>query len=176
MLSSSASFPEKELIHSSKALIFATVAQESPPDHSSRGLYISVCFKSCCLKVWLPILPESRCWLTYAPSKQGWVLTYTQLLGMIKNKIGCMDSHKGWRDNEKLEMGWTIRFISTQGHSFKTERGVYFIYYIETNKKTQVKWMNWGICPKWRNKIKIYETEISNLVDKQFNNGHKKCA
>lgn len=23
---------------------------------------------------------------------------------------------------------------------------------------------------------KIYETEISNLVDKQFNNGHKKCA
>ena len=40
---------------------------------------------------------------------------------MIKNKIGCVDSHKGWRDSEKLGMGWTIRFISTQGHSLKTE-------------------------------------------------------
>ena len=121
MLSSSASLPKKKLIHSSGALIFSTAAQGTPPDHSSRGLYISACFKSCCLMVWLPNLPECRYWLTYAPSEQGQVLTHTQLLGMIKNKIGCVDSHKGWRDNEKLGMGWTIRFISTQGHSLKTE-------------------------------------------------------
>lgn len=71
-LSPSASLSEKELIRSSGALIFAAVAQGTPPDHlalgasrayacSSTGLYIFACFKSCCLKVWLLNLPESRC-------------------------------------------------------------------------------------------------------------------
>ena len=58
--------PRMELIHTSGALIFATAAQGTPPDHlglmtnstntcSLTGLWIFAHLKSCCLWVWLPI-------------------------------------------------------------------------------------------------------------------------
>lgn len=39
-------------------------------------------------------------------------MAHPRLLGDIKNIIGCVDSHKGLRDNKEIRKGETPRFIS----------------------------------------------------------------
>ena len=72
--------------------------------------------------------PESRCWLRSFPLGPWQVLVHSQILGVITNKIGCLDNNKGSKDNQELGNSWTIRFLSYTGsYFFKTGRGSCFI-------------------------------------------------
>ena len=51
-----------------------------------------------------------------------------------KNEVGCLDNHKGLR-GQIIRAG--LEALSPQGHSFKTERGDYFIYCTETKIESQ---------------------------------------
>ena len=61
-------------------------------------------------------------------------------------------------------------FICYKGHSFKTGRGGYFIYYRDIKTKSQAKLRSRGICSKQKNNQRknFNEVEIINLPDKKF--------
>ena len=61
-------------------------------------------------------------------------------------------------------------FICYKGHSFKTGRGGYFIYYRDVKTKSQAKLRSRGICSKQKNNQRknFNEVEIINLPDKKF--------
>jgi len=109
--------PRKELIHFSGTPIFVTVLKETPPDQctvydcSPTGLHIFAYFKSCCLRACLLINPELEL-IWHLSLEQRKILTQPQQLGPIKNKAGCLDNHRGSRDNQELGKAWTIGFIS----------------------------------------------------------------
>lgn len=77
----------------------------------SIGLYTFAYSRSCYWRVWLPIsLNIGADWGPPLWSTE--VSSYSQLLETIKNKISCLNNHKGLRDSQELGQGWTIRVIS----------------------------------------------------------------
>lgn len=115
--------PRKKLILLSGTLTFATVAQGTPSDGLAlgtsrlyacgpKGQHIFAFCKSCCLEVWLPISLNIGAEWDPPPLEHWLVLEHPQLLGAIDNKTGCLDNHKGFRDNEEPGQGWMLRFIS----------------------------------------------------------------
>ena len=101
--------PRKELIQSSGDPNLVTVAQETSPNHlalgasrvcvySRTGIYFFAFLKSCCLRLWLPTSLNPRA-TEILPFRTLSDLGHPEILGAIKNKIGCMDNHKGLRDN-----------------------------------------------------------------------------
>ena len=123
---SSLESPRKEL-HSSGALIFVAVAQGITPAHltlvasgahscSSTGLCIFVYFKNCYLRVWLPASMNLGTEILFFGTLT--FLACSQLLGAIKNVIGCLDKHKIWETTKswgRIEQD----FSSIQGSSFQ---------------------------------------------------------
>ena len=97
--SGSLASPRKELIHLSGAPVFATAAQGTPPDSlalvasgahtcSPTGLYTLHSFKSCCLRVWLPVSLNPGAETLPFGTLTG--LGTHLLLGASKNIIGCL--------------------------------------------------------------------------------------
>lgn len=78
-------------------------------DYSPSVLYIFAYFKSLASN-W----PETRYWLRSFPLEHWQVLAHPHQLGPVENKSAYSDNHKGLRNNQELEQGWTIgssRFI-----------------------------------------------------------------
>lgn len=78
-------------------------------------------FKTCCLRVWLPISLDLDA--DWDPPR--WILTglaQPQLLGDIKNTTACLKNHKDSRDNREPGQVWMISFISYTRQFFQDWR------------------------------------------------------
>ena len=62
-----------------------------------------------CLRVWL--LVSLNIVLRSSPLGHWQVLAHPQLLGVTEHVVGCLDKHKGLRNNRDLRQGWMSSFI-----------------------------------------------------------------
>lgn len=78
--------------------------------HTTR-FYIFACFKSCCLWVWILVSLNQNVLRSF-PLGHWLVWAHSQILGVTKNNIGFLKSHKVLRDSPEPGQGGMIRLIS----------------------------------------------------------------
>lgn len=170
--------PTKQLIHTSKAIIFAAVTQRTLLDllvWSRQGLwfrysrlYICTYFESFCLRIWLIISLKLGIDWDFSLWSPNRFLAHPQNLGPIKDKTGYLDNHKILRSNQKRGRGW-IKFISyTKSLLQDWERCLFHLIHINKQKKS--KWGGRRICSKLKTKLqkRTKWNRDGNLPDKEF--------
>lgn len=104
--------------------------------HFLPGRGFTTCFPSCCLRI-ISNQPASRCQTWYFPLVRWQVLAYLWLLWATKNKEGILNSNQGFRDNQKLKLGWLTRLVS-HGRPFCQEEERRFLFLmLETSTESK---------------------------------------
>lgn len=122
--------------------------------HRPTGLEIPAYFKNV---VWCLAFNESqsKCWLTSLPMGHWEVSAYPQILGAIKNKIGCLVNHKSERQPRAMSvLNDKVHLLPKATPSRLGESEVAVLSSIETNMGTSTKWRNGETYSEWKNKIK----------------------
>lgn len=119
--------------------------------------------------------PETWYWLKSLHWNTGrpWhTFAHLQQLKFIKNKLGYLDSHKGPRDNQELEQGWMIEFVSYT-RSLLQDREMQLFQLIHRNRHRELRKIRYRNMLQMKEQGKtsekdLSEMEISHLPVKEF--------
>ena len=110
--------------------------------------------------------PASRCWLWSSPLGHWPVLTHPQLPRSTKNQEGSLDCYKGLRCNQKLGLGWSIKFISCMRPRCQAwERWLFYLMHRQS-RKMKKQWTIFQTKDQDKTpEIDLNEMEISDLPE-----------